>query len=145
MGGNRRWSSEWSLYPPIMPMPGEAISDRESNKRQLVGHDTWLVRGQGSPSLPAFSLLQLGQLECLLPATYQEEPGLSGLRRSNSSAVPPPQPLLPLFRSSIPHNLALKQTLNLMSLRLPTLLFSPREECSYPILCHFIFTTVILV
>lgn len=41
IGGNRQvLIFRCGLYHPIMTIPGEAISNREGNKRQLVGHDT---------------------------------------------------------------------------------------------------------
>lgn len=63
IGGNRQvLIFRCGLYHPIMTIPGEAISNREGNKRQLAGHDTWVRRGQGSPVPICLLTLQLGQL-----------------------------------------------------------------------------------
>lgn len=123
------------FYPTIMPVPGEAISDRERNRAQLPGHDTsqeeaWVAH------TPAFSLLQLRSTS-VAPAS-----NLSGKTRTFwawkiqffSCATFPALSLLP-------GAVALEKGLNLMSLRPPTLLRTPQEECICSIKSHFMFRT----
>lgn len=124
-------------------MPGEAIGDREGNKRQLLGYDTCVRRRQGSP-VHACLLTPLARSTRVSPANNlsgrtmtlwtQKIQFFSPATSTGSSST------VQVLNSWY---LGFRTKFNTMSLRIATLSFSPRQECTCLILCHFIFRTTL--